>query len=108
VIYTYEVYNDIITLSREMEDGINGIAMTNNGLILLAGNDRVYAWDPATDQLGTILNTGAQTIVYEYLLGYLILGSLLEIDVYSFPEMVNQKTLLFSDTILDMHLQYSK
>jgi len=107
-IYMYDVNNDILTFRREIEETINVTVKTGNETIILAGNSAIYTYNMVTDNLFTILNKGALTLAYEHLSGSLITGSFLKIDVYQYPEMVNQKTLLLSDTILDMHIQYSK
>jgi hypothetical protein len=108
IIYLYDVTANILTLKEELQEGINATATTDNGEMILAGNTQIYLFSAASGQLVSILDDGALTICYEHLSGSLILGSSLKIDVYKFPEMVNQKTLLFSDTILDILVQYSK
>lgn len=108
VIFSYDVNADVLTVLKELGEGIRSSAMTIDGMIALAGGAHTFLFTPSTGQLAPVLDHGGMVIRYEHLSGSLMLGSGLNIEVYSFPEMVNQKTLLFSDTILDMHIQYSK
>ncbi len=108
VICTYDVVSDILTYMMETVDRINGSAMMENGVVAIAGEENIHAWIPGTGQLSKLLNQGAETIRYETISDFLYLATSDKIEVYSYPEMVNQKTLLFSDTILDIQIQYSK
>ena len=108
VISTYDVGADILTDMGETADRLNGSAILGNGVVVIAGEENIHALIPGTGQLFILLNQGAETIRYESISDLLYLATSSKIEVYSYPEMVNQKTLLFSDTILDIQIQYSK
>jgi hypothetical protein len=108
LISTYDVEADILTNQGETPDRINGSAMLDNSIVAIAGKENIHAWISETGQLLTLLNQGAERIRYETISDFLYLASSTKVEVFSYPEMVNQKTLLFSDTILDIQIQYSK
>ncbi len=99
--------NTLISTSF-VQDHINASDLTDDGTIILAGNNGIYAVDKALGSIGTIHDKGAQMIAFERLSGSLILGSHLRIEVYEFPGMVHQITLPLSDTLFDMRIHYSK
>lgn len=107
-IYTYDVTADVLTFEYEIQEPINASIRSDNNAIVLAGNSSIYSWSLEFSTLVTILNDGAHQMVYEKLSGRLLTTWYKKLDVYVYPEMVNQKTLLLSDTILDIHIQYSK
>lgn len=107
-IYTYDVNNDILTHMTGVQEKVNASVQTGTKDIVLSGNSSTYLYSMEFGHLVTILNKGSQVLAYEEFSESIIAGMNKKIEVYSYPEMVNQKTLLFSDTILDIHIQYSK
>ena len=107
-IYSYDVVSDILTPEKELDAGVNCSVMTESGTIILGCDAAIYAFSTIQGTLVKVLDEGAETMAFEHLDGSLVMGSDLKVEVYQFPEMVNQKTLLFSDPILDLLIQYSK
>lgn len=108
IIHTYDVGGDILTFMMETDDPVHASVTLGNGLIAIAGEGFTYSYNANTNLLVKLLDKGGSSIAYEHLSGLLFLGNANKIDIYKFPEMVNQKTLLFSDTIFEMHVQYSE
>lgn len=106
--YLYNVESDVLTPGPGSQEPFTSAVKTAQEALVVAGTSTVFAYFPVQGLLIPILEEGAMQVVYEHLSGSLILGQQDGIRVYQFPEMVNQKTLLFSDTILDLQIQYSK
>jgi hypothetical protein len=108
MIYFFIPDANALDLYHMNQENFNASALTDDGSVVLAGDEHVYLWHRDSGIVSTIHDKGAQMIAFERLSGSLILASHLDIEVYDYPEMVNQKTLPFSDTIFDMRIQYSK
>lgn len=108
MLYSYNVTNDMLTFILEFQDKINASVKTGTNTLALAGESGIYSYSMVYGIVTEILDSGADVLVFEHLSGSLITGKFTQLELYSYPEMVNQKTLLFSDTILDIQIQYSK
>ena len=108
VCHLFAPSSNVLISTTFLPEQINASVLTDDGTIVMAGDNGIYALYKELGNIATIHDKGAQMVEFERLSGSLILGSHLKIEVFDFPEMVNQKTLLFSDTIFDMHIHYSK
>jgi hypothetical protein len=107
-IFLYDVQSNVMTFQKDLPESVNAVVKVSGESLVLAGNEKTYAYSMANETLFPILQKGASTLAWEYIQNILLLGNENKVEGYFYPEMVNQKTLQFSDTILDMQIQYTK
>ena len=76
--------------------------------VILATNSKLYEFSATGGELTVVLNSGASGLYFEEISKKLLITNGLEAEVYEYPQMENQKTLLFSDSILCILFEYSK
>lgn len=107
-IYLYDVQNDLMSFRHDVPERINTTVKVSGETLVLAGNEKLFAYSMENEVLFTILEKGATILAWEHIQNVLLLGNETVVEGFVYPEMVNQKTLQFSDTILDMQIQYTK
>ena len=81
----------------------------NSSTIYISTSDNISLYNPNSNVLTPVLQEqGVKHMVYEKISDLLIISTNNELLLLNPPEMTNQKTLLFSDLILNIHLLYSK
>lgn len=105
----YNIANNILTDRYISDTNFTASVGAGTNSIFISTAEYLAIYNQSSYTLTPVLfEQGINQISYEYLSNLLLVGKEDEILVLSLPEMTNQKTILFSDSILHFHLLYSK
>jgi len=103
-IYEYNVGQNFMSLRKEIAEQIFCAEKISGQEYILATNSEVLQYRYTQNSLSDLISTtGVTRIKYDSYFSMLSLVTGKVLDVYQYPEMVNQKTITFSDTILNIH-----
>ncbi|MCB2220392.1 MAG: hypothetical protein KQI35_08360 [Bacteroidetes bacterium] len=108
-IYNYQINSNALTLLKEITAPILCSAQVDKNQLMVATPEGIFLYlIEAGIWTGIYNQENIKRISFDDINKnvYIIAGN--SIQVLSWPQMVNQKTLPFSDTILDLHLQFTK
>ncbi len=109
MIYRYDIESNGLSFLQELSGNIHSSVEVDNGRILISCDEGLKLFYPQQNILTTLEeNLIAKKMSYDDINQLLYTIADNEVRIYSWPQMVNQKTFPFSDTILDLHLQFTK
>ncbi|MFU8844047.1 MAG: hypothetical protein ACNA7V_09600 [Bacteroidales bacterium] len=108
LILTYDVEQNLLYTEHLISDQINCSVKTDENNILIGTDEAILHYIYDLNQF-IVLNTneGSKRMAYDILNSRIFSVWENSIIVYQYPQMQYQKTFPFSDTILNLHLQYA-
>jgi hypothetical protein len=109
LILKYDIEQNLLFTEHTLTGRINCSLKTDETNYLIGSDDAILNYNSGLNQY-SVLNTneGTLKLAYDILNGFVYGVWDNKIHVYQYPQMQYQKTFPFSDTILNLHLQYAK
>lgn len=108
-VILYDISQNLSTEIVALNAKIKCSETAENGEVVIGSEGGLFYFNPL--QWAVISVNGslsANKLSYDDLNNLLYVAVNNKVEIYTWPEMVNQKTLPFSDTILEIHLQFTK
>jgi hypothetical protein len=106
-IYKYDIGNNHQEEIYTGSETFNSSVTIGNSNILIGSNNGIFHYSPANNALTPVINeNGFFRLEYEKINKLLIAAKSNEVRIINLPEMTNQKTIPFSDSIINIHIKY--
>jgi hypothetical protein len=109
LILSYKIDQNLLYTEKTLPQKINCSAAIDENHYLIGTDASLLQYHRGQNQLMELLaGQGAERLVYEHQTERVFIAKGNQVLVYQYPQMQYQKTFPFSDTILNLHLQYAR
>jgi hypothetical protein len=109
LILTYKIDQNLLFTEKTLPQKISCSVAIDENSFLIGTDESVFHYNPNQNQLSELLvDQGAERLVFEHQTERVFIAKGNQVLVYLYPQMQYQKTFPFSDTILNLHLQYAR
>ena len=109
LILTYKIDQNLLFTEKTLPKKISCSVAIDENSFLIGTDESVFHYNPNQNQLSELLvDQGAERLVFEHQTERVFIAKGNQVLVYLYPQMQYQKTFPFSDTILNLHLQYAR
>lgn len=109
LILSYKMDQNLLYTEKTLPQKINCSVAIDENHYLIGTDESIFHYNPNQNQMFALLvGQGAERLVYEHQTERLFIAKGNQVLVYLYPKMQYQKTFPFSDTILNLHLQYAR